>query len=183
MASQKKVDYVLQLTSTLDEHPNFAIVDFDSISHKSLEELKSTLQEVGDTRLKVIKNSLFEVALLTFNRKNKVLSYTDTSELRKTALKGQSAILFLSSDWLSGLQNFFKSAKNHEGIIFKGGVIDGVVYFRDKLDTLAQLPSREALMGKILGSLRSPQYSLVRSLKWDAGRFVRVLNGIKEKQS
>lgn len=181
MAAQKKVDYVKSLTSDLENHPNFAVIDFDSIPHKSLEELKKNLLQVQDTRLQVIKNSLFEVALVAFNRKNKIITESDTTDFSKTALKGQSAVLFLSSDWLTGLQNFFKSSKSYEGVVFKGGVIDGVVYFRDKLDQLAQLPSREVLMGKILGSLRSPQYSLVRSLKWDAGRFVRVLNGIKEK--
>lgn len=182
MPSIKKVDYVNELSEKLAVHPNFAIVDFDSISHKALEELKNNLQE-SDTRLQVIKNSLFEVALNRFNNKNKVISDESATELSNKALTGQSAVIFLGSDWLSGLQAFFKSAKPHEGVVFKGGVLDGVVYFRDKLDTLAQLPSREVLMTKILGSLRSPQYSLVRSLKWDVGRFVRVINAIKEKNS
>ncbi|OGK15869.1 50S ribosomal protein L10 [Candidatus Roizmanbacteria bacterium RIFCSPHIGHO2_01_FULL_39_12b] len=183
MPSLKKVDYVNELVILLREHPNFAIVDFDSIPHKSLEELKNNLRQASDTRLQVVKNSLFEVALLRITRGQRVFSDQDTQQLRKKALTGQSAVLFLSSDWLAGLQNFFKSAKTFEGIVFKGGVLEDKVYFRDKLDTLASLPSREVLMAKILRSLRLPQYSLVRSLKWDAGRFVRVLTGLKDKQS
>src|SRR3989344_208283 len=181
MPSQKKVDYVNNLVTKLKEHPNFASVGFDSISHKSLEELKTNLTQSGDLKLTVVKNSLFEVALIKAIRQDKLISADDGAELKKEAIKGQSALLLLQENWLSGLQTFFKAAKPYEGVEFKGGVLEGIVYFKDRLDTLAQLPSREALMAKILGSLRSGQYSLVRSLKWDAGRFVRVINAIAEK--
>ncbi len=183
MPSVKKIDYVNDLATKLADHPNFAIVDFASTPHKSLEELKQKLMGDSNVKLKVVKNSLFEVALLKFVRKGKLISEEDASELSSKALKGNSAVIFLETDWLSGLQSFFKTAKGYEGMVFKGGVVDGVVYFKDRLNTLAQLPSREILMAKILGSLRSPQYGLVRALKWDAGRFVRVINAIKEKNS
>src|SRR3989344_3781452 len=132
MPSLKKVDYVNELVTLLREHPNFVIVDFDSIPHKSLEELKNNLRQAGNTRLQVVKNSLFEVALLSFNRKQKLINDSDVEELADKTLQGQSAILFLPDDWLSGLQAFFKAAKTYEDVIFKGGVVDGVVYFRDK---------------------------------------------------
>ncbi len=182
MPSQKKVDYVNTLTTSLGDSVNFAIVDFDSLPHKSLEQLKGNLRASSEARLKVVKNSLLEVALNRIQVQKKILNETEAQGLKDAALRGQSAVLFLGGDWLSGLQTFFKTAKNFEGVVFKGGILDGVLYFKEKLDTLAQLPSREALMASILGSLRLPQYSLVRSLKWDAGRFVRVLSGLKEKR-
>lgn len=181
MPTQKKVDYVNKLTQSVTENPSFVLVDHDSTTHKDLEELKTNLRTDGTATFKVVKNSLFQVAINKANRNEKIAKKEDVEELIHTGLKGQTGLVSFTSDWFSGLQSFYQASKKLEGISFKAGIIEGSVYLKDKLNTLAQLPSRETLMGKIIGSLRGPQYGLVRALKWDAGRFVRVLKGMEGK--
>ena len=183
MPTQKKVDYVNKLIQSVTDNPSFVLVDHDSTTHKELEELKTSLRADGQATFKVIKNSLFHVAVKRANNKEKIAKNEDVEEMINTGLKGQSALVSFSGDWFAGLQSFYRASKKFEGISFKAGLIEGTIYLKDKLDTLAQLPSRETLMGRIIGSLRGPQYGLVRALKWDAGRFVRVLKGMGENKS
>lgn len=58
-----------------------------------------------------------------------------------------------------------KYADKIETFELKGGFVDGEILDKSGLDTLAQTPSKEVLIGKILGSLQSPLYGLAYVLQ------------------
>ena len=53
----------------------------------------------------------------------------------------------------------------------KGGVVEGTYYDAKGINVIATIPSREVLLGRLLGSMQSP-----------IANFARVLNQIAEKQ-
>ena len=65
------------------------------------------------------------------------------------------------------LCKFAKTAPNLE---IKGGVVDGVLYDAKGIGQIADIPSREELLSRLLGSMKSPISNLAR-----------VLNQIAEK--
>lgn len=164
MPSQKKIQIVSSLLESLKSSPNFVLIGFDKLPHTKFEELRRNLKESAS--LKVIKNSLLKVAASQIKKSDVI-----TPEV----LKGNSAVLTLSEDWNTGLSIFYKFAAVEGNLTFKLGILDNTVYDQNSLTKLAQLPSRDELIGKIIGSLRSPQSRLVYAMKFNMQKLVYIL--------
>ncbi len=185
MANTQKREYVENLVSLLKENPQFVVVGFDGTKHKKLEEFREKLRELSadastKSQLMILKNSLFKVALEKFNKNAKLVSADEIAKLAENT-SGQSAVLFLSEDWITGLKTLKTFSKEEEGMKFKVGLIDGIVYIQAGLSQLADLPSKEQLIAKIIGSLRTPSTKLVYGLKFNATQLVTVLKNAAEK--
>lgn len=179
MASQQKLSYVTDLIETLKNHPHFILVNYDTLSHTSLEQLRSELRKHEGTYFKVVKNSLLKVALLRLaqdTKQNVIRSLMSLDSL----LLGQTAIIAFSGEWTAPIKAFHTFAKDYEQVNFKVGLIESAVYDGAKLELIAQLPSKEQLYAKILGSLMAPQSKFVYNLSYTMSSFVRVLQGIQD---
>ena len=55
-------------------------------------------------------------------------------------------------------------------------MLDKNLYNSEKVVQIAQLPSREELLGKIIGSMKSPMSKFVYALKYNTNKFVYILN-------
>lgn len=171
MASQKKIQIVSSIVEKLQRNPNFVVVDFDSAPHQTLESLRKMLRESA-SELHVIKNSLFKVALAK-------MKHADMTE--KNVLVGSTAVMTLPADWISALASFFKFTKNNEAFTFKIGLIDGMVYEKPMLEKLAQLPTREELIVKIIGSMKSSQSRVVYAMNFGMNKLVNTLKQASQK--
>jgi large subunit ribosomal protein L10 len=174
MPSLVKREKVSSYQSRLNNSPNFVLIGFEKTTHKKMEELrkglKTLLKKDGKTKLNVIKNSIFSIAL----KKNKL----DTM-FPEDILKGQLALLNLAGDWMEGLSVYHSYAKKEETLVFKGGILDGVYYGKEDLLKLAQLPSKSELVSMIIRSLKSSQTRLVFTLNYPMMRLVNVLKQTK----
>ena len=63
-------------------------------------------------------------------------------------------------------------AKDHKKLELKAGIVEGEVYDTEKIKQLATIPSKEVLIAKLLGSIKSPISS-----------FARVINAIAESKA
>ena len=92
-------------------------------------------------------------------------------ETLDSSLEGPTAIAVSKEDATAPariLHNFSKIAPKLE---LKAGVVDGVTYDQDGIKLIATIPSRDELIGKLLGSIQSP-----------ITNFARVLNQIAESK-
>jgi large subunit ribosomal protein L10 len=64
----------------------------------------------------------------------------------------------------------------------KGGIIEGEIYDSKEIVEIANLPPKDVLLSKLLGSLNSPLTRLVYSLKWPINQLVWTLNAVKEEK-
>ena len=55
--------------------------------------------------------------------------------------------------------------KQYNKMSFKGGFVDGSVYDAKQVEALADIPSREELIARFMGSIQSPISQLVRTFK------------------
>ena len=55
--------------------------------------------------------------------------------------------------------------KTADKLEFKGGVVDGTYYDAEGLKVVANIPSKDELISKLLGSLQSPVANLARVIK------------------
>ncbi len=178
MVSQKKQDKVDSLTKLLTENPHFALVRFGSVSHASLESLRSELKK-NESKLKVVKASLLEKAINKLSVKSKQIK-----ELQKGALpfKEEVAILTLGRDYVKGLSAFAQFAKKETTLSFRFGLLDDRFYLSEQVQKISQLPPYDQLVAKLLSSLQAPSSKLAYSIKFNINKFVYILQQ-KAKQS
>ena len=85
-------------------------------------------------------------------------------------LNGPSAVAISTTDATAPARVLAQFAKTADKLEIKAGVVEGTVYDAKGMAQIANIPSREVLLSKLLGSLQSPVTNLAR-----------VLNQIAEK--
>lgn len=178
MPNKKKLEKAEQLTKILSEKNNFVVVKFEATSHQKLEQLRKTLRKKM-AYFTVVKNTIFEKALESLIKVNTALK---SVKEKFFPIKQSSALLTFDKDWLEGLSAFYQFAKEERSLSFKFGFLDGVAYESQNLLRLATLPSKPELLGKIVGSLKSPSSRLVYAIKFSQMRLVNIISQLGKKK-
>lgn len=167
MLKAQKVTLVENLTEELKGAKSLVLVNYAGLNVKSQQELKKRLKEV-DGRMVVIKNTLLKRA-----GENAKL---DPEMLSETILSGQTALLVANDDPIAPIQVLGKFAKENEVPKFKVGIVEGLFQDEAGLTKLSTLPSRDVLLGQLLGSLMSAPYGLVGTLNGNLQKLVYILD-------
>jgi large subunit ribosomal protein L10 len=169
MPNQAKVELVNRIKEDLTAADVVWVVDYRGLTVKQAEELRTKIREQGAT-LKVYKNSFTERALAD-------LGLPDLG----VVLEGPSAFVFASGDPVASAKAIKAFAKESGSLEIKGGLFDKKVVTADQIKAIADLPSREELIAKLIGSIRSPLVGVVQVLNGPASKLVRTLDAIVEK--
>ena len=106
---------------------------------------------------------------------------SDEDSLRLQSLaKGQIALMLVQNDWHSALKTLKEFVKEDETVDFRAGFIDGIVYEAAGLEELANLPSKEQLIARLIGSLKAPQSRFVYSLQFNTTKLVNVIKNAED---
>lgn len=171
MVNQLKLSQVDNLSKILTKSSNFIFVKFEKTNHQTLEKLRKELKK-NQARLTVIKNSLLEKSINKLSTTNKLFA-----DFRKKffPLKDSTAVLMLEGDWGKGLNAFYQFMLREKTLSFKFGTLDQALYSEADVARIAQLPSKDQLMAKIIGSMKSPMSKFVYSMKFNTNKFVYIL--------
>ena len=141
MARSDKVAAVAELTNKFSSSAGVVLTEYRGLSVKALRELRRSLGE--DASYSVSKNTLTTIAAREAG--------IDAIEEH---LAGPTAIAFIDGDPVvvaKGLRDF---ARTNPQLVIKGGVLDGKFMTSDEVRKLADLESREVLLGKVAGALQ-----------------------------
>ena len=150
---EQKKAVVAELVEKLKAAQAGVIVDYRGLTVEEDTVLRTKLREAG-VEYKVIKNTLTRFAI-------KEVGYEEMDE----ALNGPSSLAISATDPVAPAKVISDFAKTNENLTIKAGFLDGKVITLDEVKTLANTPSREVLIAKIMGSLNSPISKLVRTLQ------------------
>jgi len=172
MSNTQKTDIVSSVIESLQASKNFALVQFEKTTHKSLEGLRAELR-TSDAQMKVIKNTLFEKAVNKLSEDEK-----GYQEIRSSffPLREKSALITFTGDWATGLKAYFNAAKANEAFSFKFGMIENMAYDSEGMTKLAQLPAKHQLVAQLLGAMMNPIVRTTRAMKNPMQKLVFVLN-------
>jgi len=166
---KNQVDSIFQL---IEKNPNILLVKIGKITHQSLESLRKELRK-SNSKIKVIKNTLFEKSINKIALKNKIFR-----DLKKQflPLKETTALVTLGKNWNEGLKALYLFSKKDSSLSFKLGLLDKSLYDTEKTLQIAKLPSREELLSKVIGSMKNSINKFVYALKYNTNKFVYILN-------
>jgi len=169
MPSQAKYAAVEQIKADLEAADAVWVVDYRGLTVKEAEALRASIR-AQDAVLKVYKNSLTELAL-------KDLELPDMGSV----LEGPSAFVFASGDPVASAKAIKAFAQSNSKLELKGGLMDGQVLSAEQVRAVADLPSREELVAKLLGTIQNPLTGLVRVLNGPMSAFARVVGAIRDQ--
>ncbi|MGN1096066.1 MAG: 50S ribosomal protein L10 [Eubacteriales bacterium] len=150
---ERKQQIVNELSEKLKNAQACVIVNYAGITVENDTALRKELSAAG-VKYSVIKNTLVKRAC----------ENTGFGGLTNV-LEGMTAVATSENDPVAAAKILSKYAEKIDTFEIKAGFVDGKILDKDGVDQLAKLPSKEVLIGKVLGSLQSSLYSLAYVLQ------------------
>ena len=170
MPTSEKVDKVDELTAAMSNAKAIYLADFTGLDVAKVTGLRNKLRD-AEVGYQVVKNRLAKRAAAEAG-----ISGLDEH------LIGPTAIAFSTEDPIAPAKILQDFADEDDTFSIKTGFMDGRVLSPDEIKALSKLPSREELLGKVLGSVQSPMYGLAGVLNGLLRNLVGVVAAIEEKQ-
>lgn len=171
MNKENKQELVAEMHDKLLRAKAIFAADFRGMSVGQATELRNELRK-ANVEYKVVKNTLLEIAA----------KGTDKEGLNPF-YKGPTAIALSYDDPVAAAKVLSKFNKDATvPFKLKAGVLTGKAIDVNDIQALADLPSREVLIAKMLGSMQAPASNFVRVLAAVPGGFVRALDAIRAQK-
>ncbi len=144
---------VSEIKGKLDGASSVALVDYRGLTVEQDTALRRSMREAG-VEYKVYKNTMVNFAI----------KGTEFEDLAKH-LEGPTAIAISYQDATAGPRVLAGVAKTNEKLEFKAGVVEGNYYDANGISAIGNIAPREELLGRLLGSFKSPISSFARVIK------------------
>ena len=152
-----KKPIVDEITANIADAQSVVIVDYCGLTVEEDTRLRKELRENGII-YKVYKNTMMNFAF----------KGTDCESLSQH-LEGPNAIAISKTEATAPARILAKFAKEAKALEIKAGIVEGTYYDATGMEAISKIPSREELLGKLLGSIQSP-----------IANFARVISQIAE---
>ena len=153
-----KQPIVEEIKAQVEGAQTAVILNYSGVTVEQDTKLRKAMREAGIT-YKVYKNTLMKRAFVGTE-----------FEALNASLEGPNAIAISKEDATAPARLVAKFAKDIPNLEMVAGVVEGQFYDAKGMQAISQIPGREELIGRLLGSMQSP-----------IANFARVLNQIAEK--
>lgn len=159
-----------ELKERLADSEYLFLTDYKGLSVDKTQELRKRLHETS-ARIMVVRN--------------RIMSHVSAEhglEGLKPGLSGPTAMVYGSGDVVGTAKVLKEFVKENEMPVVKLGALDGQILTAGEINDLANLPSREELLAKVVGTLAAPLSQMVGVLNQKVASLVHVLNAVKVKK-
>ena len=151
---------VADIKEKFEKAQSAILVDYRGLNVAEVTELRNQLRKAG-VEYAVLKNTMINLAVKDMNLDD-----------MKPHLEGPTAVAFGYEDAVAPAKILSEFAKKNKNVTIKCGVCDGAYIDEKGVQALANTPSREVLIAKIMGSMMS-----------SVSKFVYALEAIRKKQA
>jgi large subunit ribosomal protein L10 len=177
MTREEKATIIDELKEKFRNHNYFYITDASGFSVKQVNEFRKACYDKG-LEYKVVKNTLISKALDSLE--------TDYSQFQDSVLKGFSGIVFSpeSGNLPAKVIQDFRKKEGVQKPLLKGASIDtGLFFGNESLEVLANLKSKEELIGDIIALLQSPAKNVISALESGKHKLAGIVKTLSEKEN
>ena len=153
-----KKPVVEEISAAVKDAQSVVLVDYRGLTVEQDTQLRKQLREAGVT-YKVYKNTMMNFAFKGTEFEGLV-----------PYLEGPSAIAISATDATAPARVLGAFAKKAKALEIKAGMVEGTVFDAAGITEISNIPSREELLSKFLGSIQSP-----------ITNFARCMNQLAEK--
>ncbi len=168
MARADKQAAVAEIADSFSDAAGAVLTEYRGLTVKQLQDLRRSLGENADYA--VVKNTLAKIAA-------KESGIEGFDEL----LTGPTAIAFITGDVVEAAKGLRDFAKANPALVIKGGVLDGKALEPAEIAKLADLESREVLLGKLAGAMLASLSQAVYLLNAPLAQAARLAGALQAK--
>jgi large subunit ribosomal protein L10 len=170
MPTAQKTARVAELAAIMAEAKAIYLADYTGIDVASDTELRRKLRDAS-TDYQVVKNRLAKIAA----------EEAGVGALCEY-LTGPTAIAFAQDDPIAPAKIIDEFGSAGGKLAIKSGFMEGRLLTEEQVKALAKLPSREALLGQVVGGVQAPLYGFAAVLTGLLRQLVGVVSAIEEKE-
>jgi large subunit ribosomal protein L10 len=167
----QKAAVIDEVAGQIQEADAVFAVDYRGISVPQAAELRTRLRD-ADASFRVVKNTLTLRA-----------AEQAGAEGLKELLEGPTAMTFVRGDAAMAAKALRDFRRTTQLLEFKGGWMNGAALSPEEIDSIAQLPSREVLYGRLVGMVASPLTGLASAMGGLIGGLARQLQQIADQRN
>ncbi len=169
MPNTQKIERVAELREQIEGSAALLLTEYRGLTVSEITELRRSLRD-GGAHFSVIKNTLMRRAL----------EATDAAGL-SSLFEGPSAVAFVQEDPVSAAKSVTAAAKRFPALVLKGGFVEGRVLNADQAKALADLESREVMLSRVAGMMKSDMARAAAAFQAAQSRFLGLLEAFKAK--
>lgn len=173
MKKEQKIELVRGLSDELNRSSGVIIANYKGLSFIQMDAIRRDFKGNGND-CRVIKNTLLK----------KAFDANDINDM-DNALVEPTLCVIVKKDFAAAAKiakKYAKDAAISKFFLIKGGYFDGMALDKAGVEKIADLPSREELLAKALGSMNAPITNFVSVLANIPRGLVNVLNALKQKK-
>jgi large subunit ribosomal protein L10 len=170
MNREDKSAAISELGEGIGKATNAFVIAFKGITVPQVTELRRQVRETNSTYI-VVKNTLALIAV-----KDSPLTAL------KDQFSGPTAVAYNTTDAVALAKALTKFAKDVPSISFKGAMLNGQIVPADQIQAIANLPSRQDLIAKLLFVMQSPIRGLATVLQANIRNLAVVIGQIAEQR-
>jgi large subunit ribosomal protein L10 len=170
MNRTEKQEMVASLAEGVGKATNAFLIDFTGITVPQVTELRQKIRET-DSEYVVVKNTLVLIAIKD----------SPLVDLRDKFV-GPTGVAYNSGDAVALAKALKTFSKDVPAMQFKGALLDGRIVPAEQISVIADLPSREELVSKLLYVLQSPIRNLVTVLNANIRNIAVVLDQVAKQK-
>jgi len=168
MARPDKAAAVAEIVDSFNESAGAVLTEYRGLTVKQLQDLRRALGE--NANYAVVKNTLTKIAA----QEAGVEGFDDL-------LNGPTAIAFINGDVVEAAKGLRDFAKANPALVIKGGYVDGASMDAKEIAKLADLESREVLLGKLAGAMLASLSQAVYLLNAPLAQAARLAGALQAK--
>jgi large subunit ribosomal protein L10 len=168
MARPDKAAAVAEIVDSFNDSAGAVLTEYRGLTVKQLQDLRRALGE--NANYAVVKNTLTKIAA----KEAGVEGFDDL-------LTGPTAIAFISGDLVEAAKGLRDFAKANPALVIKGGYVDGASMDASEIAKLADLESREVLLGKLAGAMLASLSQAVYLLNAPIAQAARLAGALQAK--
>ena len=168
MARPDKAAAVAEIVDSFNDSAGAVLTEYRGLTVKQLQDLRRSLGE--NANYAVVKNTLAKIAA----KEAGIDGFDDL-------LTGPTAIAFINGDVVEAAKGLRDFAKANPALVIKGGVLDGKPLDAKEIAKLADLESREVLLGKLAGAMLASLSQAVYLLNAPLAQAARLAGALQAK--
>ncbi|MDP8931624.1 MAG: 50S ribosomal protein L10 [Actinomycetota bacterium] len=169
MARPDKVAVVERVREDLSQNPATLFTEYRGLTVAGLADLRRQLREAG-ARYVVVKNTLARIAA-------REAGYEGLDDV----LTGPTALAVCEQDPVGPAKAMRRFAREHPELVVKGGILEGRVVDASTAQRLADLESREELLGRLAGLMYVLLAQPVTLLQAPLTQLARLMSALEDK--
>ena len=171
MKRDEKAQLISEFSEGIGKASNAFLISFKGITVPQVTELRKQVRETGSDYV-VVKNTLALIAV------------GDSALTKlKDQFTGETAVAYNSTDAVALAKVLTKFAKDVPTVSFKGAMLGGQIVPAGEIQNIANLPSRDELLAKLLYLMQHPIRGLAVVLNGPIRKLAIALNEIQKQKS